>query len=416
MPGDRQHIPSLRWSTRLALAWTALILILTLLPGARITGPLEDLPSAWCLVCGERGAADGILNVLLFVPLGIALMASTGRALLGVAVIAALTISIEVLQGVIPGRYQALGDVVYNTVGGSAGVALFAIGKTLLWPGGRVTRALTLAAGTAAGSVFLLTGLLLTPSFPDTVYYGQWTADLHYMEAYQGQVIEASLGSMPLKSEKTSDPERAVSLLRSGASLDVRAEAGPAPPALAPILSILDQYAVEILVLGADRADLVLRVRYRADEFRLDRPDLRVRGALAATAPGDTMRLRAQVTSGGVSLALDQHEFAPRRHTPGEGWALLLHPGHTAPWVDSALDIAWVAGLLILAGWWAPGIGWVAAALALAVSGMAIAAFLGPLTSMATIEILAAFGGIMVGVLLRRTFIWGSRTPPPNAT
>ena len=264
-----------------------------------------------------------------------------------------------------------------------------------------------------AGALLFVAGVLLVPSFPSTIYYGQWTADLHYMEAYEGRVLEASLGSMFLASERTSDPELAVNLLRSGAPLYGRAVAGPAPPALAPIVSILDESAVELVVLGADATDLVLRVRYRANDLRLDRPDLRVRGALAATRPGDTIRLRAENTLKGYSLWLDEHEYAPLRHTPGEGWALLLHPEHTAPWVDFTLNLAWVAGPLILAGWWAPGLVWAAGALSLAVSGMAMAAVVGPLTNMAAVEILGAFGAVMLGVVLRRTLVLRGATMPP---
>ena len=255
-------------------------------------------------------------------------------------------------------------------------------------------------------------GVLLVPSFPSTVYYGQWAADLHYMEAYEGRVLEASLGSMFLASERTSDPELAVDLVRSGAPLTARAVAGPAPPALAPIVSILDESAVEIVVLGADATDLVLRLRYRANDLRLDRPDLRVRGAMAGTRPGDTISLRAESTLAGYSLWLDEHEYAPLRHTPGEGWALLLHPEHTAPWLDFTLNLAWVAGPLILAGWWAPGLAWAVGAFSLAVSGMAMAAAVGPLTDMAAVEILAAFGAVMLGVVLRRALVLRGSTMP----
>ena len=208
---------------------------------------------------------------------------------------------------------------------------------------------------------------------------------------------------MFLASERTSNPELAVDLLRSGAPLTARAVAGPVPPALAPIVSIVDESAVEILVLGADATDLVLRVRYRANDLRLDRPDLRVRGALLATRPGDTISLRAENTQEGYSLWLDEHEYAPLRHTPGEGWTLLLHPEHTAPWLDFTLGLVWVAGPLILTGWWAPGLAWAVGAFSLAVSGMAMAAAVGPLTDMAAVEILAAFGAVILGVVLRRT-------------
>jgi hypothetical protein len=81
-----------------------------------------------------------------------------------------------------------------------------------------------------------------------------------------------------------------------------------------------------------------------------------------------------------------------------------MHPEHTAPWVDSTLNFAWVAGPLILAGWWAPGFGWAVGALTLAVAGMAMAAAFGPLTEMVVVEVLGALGGVGVGALLRRGF------------
>ncbi len=398
---------SVRWSRHLAWAWTGLILLLTLVPGPEVTGSPEELSSILCLICGQRGSADGILNVLLFLPLGIALMAATNNAIRVVIFAVTLSIVIEVLQGMIPGRYPTLGDVVYNTVGAATGIGLAAITEQLLWPSRRLAGALTVGTGAVAAGLHFMAGVLLAPSFPDTIYYGQWTAELHYMEAYEGRVLEASLGPMSLASARISDPELAVELLRSGAPLTAQAVAGPAPTALAPIVSIFGESGLEVVVLGADATDLVLRVRYRANELRLDRPDLRVRRALATIRPGDTIRIRAENNAEdnlkGYSLWLDEHEYAPLRHTPGEGWALLIHPEHTAPWVDSTLSLAWVAGPLILAGWWAPGLVWAAGALSLAVSGMAMAAAAGPLTDMAVAEILAAFGGLMLGIVLRRT-------------
>jgi hypothetical protein len=391
-------------SKRWALAWTGLILLLTLSPAPPSTALPEDLPAALCLVCGYRGGADGILNVLLFLPLGFALTTATAKPLRVVGLVFGLSLGIEVLQEVIPGRYAGLGDIVYNTVGGGIGVGLAAFREQLLRPGRRLAGALTLGTGAMAGAVFLLTGALLTPSFPDTMYYGQWTADLRFMEAYGGRVLDARLGSMFLGSERASDPELAVDLMRSGAPLRAEVVAGPAPPALAPIVSIFDESSSEILVLGADDTDFVLRVRYRADDLRLDRPDLRVRRAFAGIRPGDTLSLGEERTREGYSLRLDQREYARLRHTPGEGWALLLHPDHTAAWVDHALDIAWVAGLLILVGWWAPGLGWAAGALVLALAGMVMAAVVGPLMGVATAEILAAFGGVALGRLVRRSW------------
>jgi hypothetical protein len=374
------------------------------------------MPSVLCLICGTRGAADGILNALLFMPLGFALLhAMRGRQRAAVAIVA-LTVTIELLQGMIPGRYQTLADVVYNTLGGIAGIGLAALGASLFRPSRAMGRALTLATGAGAAAVFTVTGALLTPSFPATLYYGQWTADLHYMAAYEGQVLEASLGSMPLPSWRVSDAPAAVALMRAGAPLTTRAVAGPAPPGLAPIVSILDESRVEIVVLGADRADLVLRLRYRANDVRLDRPDLRVRGALASVSPGDTITLRAEGIPGAYALTLDGESLPPLRHTPGEGWALLMHPEQTPPWMDRALAAGWVAAPMVLAGWWAPGIAWATAALLLAMGGMTGAAAAGPVTSVAAGEVLAALLGVVLGVALRRTIERGRTMPLGGAS
>jgi hypothetical protein len=400
-------------STPWALAYTALILLVTLLPGPGITAPPEDLPSALCLVCGQFGGADGVLNLLLFVPLGLALMAASGSALRAAACVLVLSSAIEFLQQVIPGRYAVLGDVVYNAAGGCAGIGLYALRGHLLRPGRRLAAALTLGTGVLAGSLFLLAGVLMTPSFPDTVYYGQWTAELHFLESYEGQVLDAYLGPMFLASRRTSDPASAVDLVRSGAPVRARIIGGTPPPALAPIVSIFDEHRSGILILGADEKDLVLWLRYRANDLRLQRPDLRIREALAAIRPGDTISLRAEAASKGYTLWVDQEEYSGLRHTPGEGWALLLHPRSTAPWVDSLLSMAWVAGLLVLVGWWAPGLRWAGAALLIALAGMALAAATAHLMGIAVLEVLAAPGGVVLGILLRRSWPKASPTPDP---
>ena len=110
-------------------------------------------------------------------------MAATGNAMRVVGLSVALSILIDVLQGMIPGRYPGLGDVVNNAVGGTAGAGIGAIAKQLLWPSRRLAGALTVGTGAAAAVLLFMTGVLLAPSFPATIYYGQWTADLDFMEA-----------------------------------------------------------------------------------------------------------------------------------------------------------------------------------------------------------------------------------------
>lgn len=79
----------------------------------------------WTLVGpGGFGAADMVLNVVLFVPLGfLAERQGRGHGRLGQIALAAmlLSLAIECVQLVIPGRWSSFSDVVANTVGGVLG-------------------------------------------------------------------------------------------------------------------------------------------------------------------------------------------------------------------------------------------------------------------------------------------------------
>jgi len=79
-----------------------------------------------CVVCGERGIADVLVNIILFLPFGAALAAggvSLPRCGLAAALLSA---SVEFAQLWIPGRDPSLGDVVSNTLGGGLGAVLVA--------------------------------------------------------------------------------------------------------------------------------------------------------------------------------------------------------------------------------------------------------------------------------------------------
>ena len=98
----------------------ALVLLSTLWPSHGSTasgGPF------FCLLCGTRGLADAILNLILFIPFGagVALLKGT---VWGLASSALLSSCVEAAQTVIPGRFPTLGDVVFNTLGGGLGVLL----------------------------------------------------------------------------------------------------------------------------------------------------------------------------------------------------------------------------------------------------------------------------------------------------
>lgn len=254
--------------------------------------------SPFCILCGARGLADFILNVGLFVPLGAALAAS-GRSLLGATGVGALlSLAIELLQlFVVAGRDAALGDLVANTIGTGAGwLGLRAGGRQWRIPA-RIAH-LVPAMAAAAAVLMLLLGLwLLSPSFPASAYFPQWTPDFPNTEHYGGELVEARIGPFelpgPLGPMERSDSVR--KLLESGAPLRLVMEAGPPPSGIAPVLRLVDRER-EVVSVSVDGKDLVYRHHRRGQWLRLDQGEIRFRAALATVRPRP-LRRRHLVTS-----------------------------------------------------------------------------------------------------------------------
>ena len=141
------------------LAALAVVLVATL-------RPLEGGPYAitWCLACGERGGADAIRNLLLFVPLGMALAAAMRGGWSAVAACAALSLGIEIAQLAIPGRDPSAGDLVFNTLGGAMGIALVRGARAWQRPDEQAAGLLSIAWGAMVWAVVVGTAFLLAPA------------------------------------------------------------------------------------------------------------------------------------------------------------------------------------------------------------------------------------------------------------
>src|SRR3989441_12948996 len=144
-------------------------------------------------------------------------------------------------------------------------------------------------------------------------------------------------------------------------SLRVRAVAGPRPAAVAARFAVYDQPQREILLLGPDRDDLVFRLWTRAATWRLDRPDIRLVGALRAVAPGDSLDVTVHGRRGRYAVTVNSSATAALGFTVGSAWALLMYPESLPAWLKALLSLAWVAALFMPAGFWArtPRDGWV---------------------------------------------------------
>jgi hypothetical protein len=319
-----------RWlCAALLIASLVFVLGVTLVPSS---GP-DTGTFHWCVLCGDFGLSDAIANVVLFFPLAIGLRCSGVSGPKTVALALLLSTTIEVAQLWVPGRESALGDIVSNTLG-----AALAVGS-VRWLQVRRRSGLGAFAGAAAAiAVIAGTGLVLRPSFPPTVYWGQWTADLGMFEWYRGQVLSADIGGSALPSWRLRDSRTVRQRLMAGEPLRFRALAGQRTERLAPLFSIADAQQRGILLIGADRDDLVLRVSTSATDLRLHQPDLRWRGALAGVAPGDTLDVELRGVRPGYCFRLNGRERCGLAYTAGRAWALVGSVPHLSRAGQAGLD------------------------------------------------------------------------------
>jgi hypothetical protein len=348
----------------------------------------------WCMLCGGLGLADFLSNVVLFVPLAAGLRGAGVSGRITVALGAVLSLAVELAQLHIPGRESAFGDVVANTAGAALGACLL----PLLW---RRQRSMLggAAASAATLAVVVFGGLVLRPSFPPSSYYGQWTARLRGFARYEGRVMSARIGDLALPPWRLPDSPAVRRLLRAGVPVRVRAVAGPRPAALAPLFSIYDGETREILLVGPDRDDLVLRVRTRAADLRLAPTELRWPAGLADVRPGDSLAVEIRRGRSGYCLALNGLERCGLGLTAGALWALLRSVPHLPARARAALDCLFLALLGLPAGLLLPRRAASLLVAGLLVAGMVLLPPLIGLTVTPPLQLAAFALGIAGGVL-----------------
>lgn len=401
--------PASRWIA--AGAWLVLALVVTLASGDPVVDPAAVPTGALCLLCGDRGLADGILNLVFFLPFGF-LLGGRGSTRRVIAAAFLLSLGIEIAQTALVGRYPTAGDVVFNTLGAGLGAALWWGRRHWLVPSGAWWPGRSLIAAVLAGVVTLGAGLLLRPHHTAADYWGQWTADLGYLDAYDGSVVSAALNGMPLPSRRLPEEVDARGALSGDFELRVTAVAGTPPSRIAPILSIFDGDRIEIVLLGAQGTDLVWRERTWAKVWRLDQPDLRVHQSLAEVVRGDTLRLAAVQQGGDRCLEVQGRRSCRMGFPAGRAWSLLLHPEGMNLAALRMADALWLLLLIFPTGYWSGRPReWVAGGLVAGTGLLAATAFTRLLTP--SLEgWVAVFCGLSAGWLVRNTLV--GRRPNGN--
>src|SRR5262245_47714511 len=377
--------------------WLLAILGATLIP----LEPSSETPPILCVLCGEGSVADGLLNVMLFFPLGALLSAVGWRPLRALLLGVFLSGGLETAQFVIPGRDPSLADFLFNALGTALGIAIARSVPTLLEPGPRLTHLFAIAAAVGATFVLGMTGALLAPSLPKDTYYGGWTQRFGHLEWYGGRVLEASLEGLEIPPGVIARSAEVRQRLLAQATIYVRARAGPRPPGLAPLLTIHDQHQREILLLGVDGDDLVYRYRTRAIAYGLVATEMRAAGALRGVVWRDSLSIRVRRAGHGYCASVNTAEWCRLGYTFGTGWALVFGDQPTPHWLHPAFRFVWLAalfyptGLPVRAGWAA------VAPAALPYATLFILPAAVGLLPTPGLELLAAFAGFLAG--------WASR-------
>jgi len=324
------------------------VALLTLTPGRPLPDWI-DAAAALCVLCGDRGTADALLNMVLFVPLGFVV---DGRRGIWRAVLIGVGVSslIEIAQAFLPGRYPTVGDIIWNGSGAGVGAATMALLRRFFGPGASMGPGIGRACAASAGAWLLFAGWLLGHSATNAAYYGQWTADLGLMPQYEGTLLSVRLDGLDVPDSLIPTTLEAPRRLASDWLLVTTLVAGPAPTSLAPIFSVYDAAEREILLLGVHGDDLVLRERMRARALRFDQPDMRFRGAFTAVPEGDTIVVKARRSGPSRCLSIDDEERCHLGVTPGRTWGLLLYLEGPPEWLRTIVDGAWMLALLLPVG------------------------------------------------------------------
>jgi hypothetical protein len=391
------------------LAALGLIALVCLPPSGRPGPPVIDL----CLVCGYNGAASALLNVVLYLPLGAALWWRSRKLTRVIAVGAAVSLGVELLQLFIPGRHTALSDLVANTLGAAIGGVLAVDPRAWILPQARAARVATLASTGAACALMVLTGLLLRPSAPAGEYYGQWRPGSSSGRIYDGTVLDAALGDVRLPSSRLEEPERIRTMIRARASMRVRFVAGLPTTRLTPVFRIVAGpfgAGDEVVQVGIDGAALVLTPRFRANDLRLARPEVQLEDGLAGIAAGDTVTvsLRARPDQG-YEVTVNDGAPALVGFTVGRGWSLLYATVLRRERALRLMDHAWLFALATLVGWFAIGRRDGPAALVVLLAVAGTTPLWSDLLPTPAGAYLALVAGVVTGKVLRRTATSGQR-------
>jgi len=375
--------PARRLGAVLAVTGLAAILVATLFPNPRQAASSAATPLL-CIVCGEGGGTDVLLNLLLFTPMAIGLRLLDWPWRRVVAVAALLSLTVEYLQfSVVAGRDPALSDLLANTIGAAVAAALAPQLPRLLAPDPARARRLFLVAAALFLGVLALSTLGLQPG----VLPGRlWSACTSYSPAigdWAGTLRSVVLNGDTLPCDRNLADSAAIraALVAGETTLRIDALSGTPTGGRALVYAVSVSRA-SLLALVQDGRTAVFSVPTVSQRLRLSTLSLLLRGAFPSEA-GIPVELQAGQEGRRIWIS-SSHSGRQRSVevtlSPSFGWSSLvwwrLRPGPKL----RILTVLWLGALILPAGYWAGfirhpvwGVGGVAATLA---AGLVVLPFL----------------------------------------
>ncbi|TFG45753.1 MAG: VanZ family protein [Gemmatimonadales bacterium] len=359
MPRLQRHL-----GYTIASAGLLLIGALTLLPTPGEAERAAATPLT-CIICGDLGGVDFLLNILLFVPLGLGL-ALAGFSWRRAVVLAVITTCIiELLQmKVITGRDASLGDILANTIGSGLGVLLASYWRGIVLPSPRTARLLALLDAVILVGVWTGTAWGLGVSIPQGGrWFGALSPELGNFEQFRGRALSGTAGGEPLLPGAVLDQHRIEDAFNARPQLAFRAVLATPPPGLAPIAILIDDWHGIVSLIGQEHEDLVFGVQMRASILRLRNPTAVLPGGLAGHT-GDTVAAEGTLQNGAFELRSRNGNHLLSRTIPlsaSWGWSLVTPWNSRYDEYTRPLTTVWILGLVAVLAYWATlagGIGW----------------------------------------------------------
>jgi hypothetical protein len=269
------------------------------------------------------------------------------------------TITVELLQLVIPGRDTSLGDVITNSFGGLIGILCADIWRVVLVPSRR--DATRLAIGWTLLWVFVLTASaeLAHISLTKATAWGVWKPELLHQEYFPGKVLSATAGGLPTPSAISGSSEEVRKRLSSDSVVVQATVVGAAMTGqTSPIANIYDYNREQIFMLGQRRGSLIFSLRMRTADARLAPPTIRLDGVFPRRRPAwlDTIFVAGGLIHHQLWISATHDRVMRERTLPvdaGLGWSYLLPFDYEYGWEAPWLTALWLAGLAAPAMHWA---------------------------------------------------------------